>query len=86
MSAVVLLFKTPENFVLSGSRSKRRTKLYTLRKIGFVNAQLMHLPNLYTTPKGHLIKFRTFFEKNNSYLEKYKFAWRLVGLKLEHIS
>ena len=37
----------------------------------------MHLPNL------DLTKIKTFLKKNNSYLEKYRFAWRFEGLKLK---
>ena len=40
----------------------------------------MHLPNLHTAPKRHLIKIRTFLKKIDSYLEKYKFADVLKGL------
>ena len=29
----------------------------------------MNLTNLYTTPKGHLIKIGTFLQKNDSYRE-----------------
>ena len=44
----------------------------------------MHLPNLHTSPKRHLIKIRTFLKKSNSYLEKCE-AWRFEGLKLDQI-
>ena len=40
----------------------------------------MRAPNLHTAPKRHLIKIKTFLEKIDSYLEKYKFARRLKGL------
>ena len=40
----------------------------------------MHVPNLHTAPKRHLIKIRTFLKKIDSYLEKYKFARRFKGL------
>ena len=50
---------------------------YHAAQIGF-----MHLPNLHTTPKRHLIKIKTFLKKNNSYLEKYKFLWRFEKLSL----
>ena len=40
----------------------------------------MHVLNLHTAPKRHLIKIRTFLRKIDSYLEKYKFARRFEGL------
>ena len=40
----------------------------------------MHVPNLHTTPKRHLIKIGTFLTKIDYYLEKYKFARRFEGL------
>ena len=43
----------------------------------------MHAPNLHTAPKKHLIKIRTFLKKIDSYLEKYKFARRFEGLRLD---
>ena len=46
----------------------------------------MRVPNLHTTPKRRLIKIRTFLRKIDSYLEKYKFARRLEGLRLDQIS
>ena len=42
----------------------------------------MRLPNLCTAPKRHLIKIRT-FKKIDSDLEKYKFARRFEGLRLD---
>ena len=56
-------------------------KLHILSNISLVNGYFMHLHNLHTTPKRHLIEIRTFLEKNNSYLEKYKFAWRFERLR-----
>ena len=44
----------------------------------------MHVPNLHTAPKRHSIK--TFLKKMDSYLEKYKFARRFEGLRLDQIS
>ena len=38
----------------------------------------MRVPNLHTAPKRHLIKIRTFLMKIDSYLEKYKFARRVL--------
>ena len=38
----------------------------------------MHVPNLHTAPKRHLIKIKTLVRKHDSYLEKHKFA--LKGL------
>ena len=35
---------------------------------------------------GHLIKIGTFLQKNDSYGEKYTFARRFEGLKLNEIS
>ena len=46
----------------------------------------MHVPNLHTTPKRHLIKIGAFLTKIDSYLEKYKFARRFEGLRLDQIS
>ena len=40
----------------------------------------MHVPNLHTAPKRHLIKIRTFLKKVDSYLEKYKSQDLLKGL------
>ena len=34
----------------------------------------------------HLIEIRTFLKKIDSYLEKYKFARRFEGLRLDQIS
>ena len=34
----------------------------------------------------HLIEIRTFLKKTDSYLEKYKFARRFEGLRLDQIS
>ena len=42
--------------------------------------------NLYTAPKRYLIKIRTFLNKIDSYLEKYKLARRFEGLRLDQIS
>ena len=42
----------------------------------------MHVHNLHMTPKRHLIKITTFLKKIDSFLEKYKFARRFEGLKL----
>ena len=39
----------------------------------------MRVPNLHNL---HLIKFRTFLKKIDSYLEKYKVTRRFEGLKL----
>ena len=39
----------------------------------------MRVPNLHTAPKRHLTKI-------DSYLEKYKFAKRFEGLRLDQIS
>ena len=46
----------------------------------------MHVPNLHTAPKRHLIKMRTFLKKIDSYLEKYNFARHFKGLRLDQIS
>ena len=46
----------------------------------------MRAPNLHPVPKRHLIKISTFLKKIYSYLEKYKFARRFEGLRLDHIS
>ena len=46
----------------------------------------MYLPNLHTTPKGHLIKIGTFLQKNDSYWEQYTFAQRFEWLKLNQVS
>ena len=46
----------------------------------------MHVPNLHTASKRHLIKIRTFLWKIDSYLERYKFARHFVGLRLGQIS
>ena len=47
----------------------------------------MRVPNLHTAPKRHLIEIRTFLRKIaiGSYLEKYKFARRFEGLRLDQI-
>ena len=42
----------------------------------------MHVPHLHTAPKRHSINIRTLLKKIGSYLEKYKFARRFKGLKL----
>ena len=44
------------------------------------------IPNLHTGPKRHLTKIRTFPRKIDSYLEKYKFARRFEGFRLDQIS
>ena len=46
----------------------------------------MRVTNLHTAPKRHLFKIRTFLRKIDSYLEKYKFAKRSEGLRLNQIS
>ena len=46
----------------------------------------MRVPNLHTAFKRHLIKIRTFLRRTDSYLEKYKFARRLEGLRLDQLS
>ena len=46
----------------------------------------MLVPNLHTAPKRYLIKIRTFLKKIDSYLEKYIFARRVEGLRLDQIS
>ena len=46
----------------------------------------MHVPNLHTAPKRHLNKIRTFLKKIDSYLEKYTFARRFEGLRLDQMS
>ena len=46
----------------------------------------MRVPNLHTTPKGHLIKIGSFLRKIYSYSENYKFARRFEGLRLDQIS
>ena len=46
----------------------------------------MHVPDLHTAPKRHSFKIRTFLRKSHSYLEKYKFARRFEGLRLDQIS
>ena len=46
----------------------------------------MRVPNLHTTPKGHLVKIIIFLYKNDSYYGKYKFARPFQGLKLNQIS
>ena len=45
----------------------------------------MRVPNLHTAPKRHLIKIRNFL-KIDFNLEKYKFARRFEGLRLDQIS
>ena len=84
LSSVALLLKISENLLLS--RSKRRANFHILRKISFVHAQFMRVPNLHTVPNRHLIKIRTFLRKIDSYLEKCKFATRFEGLRLDQIS
>ena len=46
----------------------------------------MRVPDLHTAPKRQLIKIRTFLKKIGSYLDKYKFARRFDGLRLDQIS
>ena len=46
----------------------------------------MRKPNLHTAPKRYLIKIRTFLKKIDSYLEKYEFARRFEGLRLDQTS
>ena len=46
----------------------------------------MRVPNLHTAPKRYLIKIRAFLKKIDSYLEKYEFARRFEGLRLDLIS
>ena len=46
----------------------------------------MRVPNLHTARKRRLIEIRTFLRKIDSYLEKYKFATRFEGLRLDQIS
>ena len=41
------------------------------------------MPNLHTAPNKHLIKISPFLTKIDSYLEKYKFATRFEGLRLD---
>ena len=47
---------------------------------------IMRVPNLHMAPKRHVIKIRTFLGKIDFYLEKYKFARRFEGLRLDQIS
>ena len=42
----------------------------------------MRVSNLHTAVNRHFIKIRTFLKKIDSNLEKYKFAGRFEGLKL----
>ena len=46
----------------------------------------MRVHNLHTAPNRHVNKIRTFLGKIDSYLENYKFARRLEGLRLDQIS
>ena len=46
----------------------------------------MCVPNLHTAAKRHLIRTGNFLRKIDSYLEKYKFARRFKGLRLDQIS
>ena len=46
----------------------------------------MRVPNLHAAPRKHFIKIRTFLKKIDSYLEKYKFARRFEGLRVDQIS
>ena len=64
---------------------KRRTNSIFSDQNQLCSCLILHLPNLYTTPKRHSIKIRTFLKKTNSYLEKYKFARRFEELKLDQI-
>ena len=48
--------------------------------------KLPYLPNLHTTPRGHLIKIGTFPYKNDFYKDKYKSTQRFEGLILKQIS
>ena len=63
-----------QKIFLSLSRSKRRANIPILRKISFVHAQFMRVPNLHTAPKRHLIKIRTF-------LKKIDFIWKNINLQ-----
>ena len=45
----------------------------------------MRVPNLHTAFERHLIKIRIFLKKVESHLEKYKFARRFEGLRLDQI-
>ena len=67
---------------LSLSRSKRRANFPILRKISFVYASCMRVPNLHTAPKRHLIRIGPSLKKIDSHFEKYKFSRRFEGLKL----
>ena len=57
-----------QKILLILSPSKGRANFPILRKISFVDAFFMHLPNLHTAPKRHLNKIRTFLTKIDSYL------------------
>ena len=70
---------------MSLSRSKRRANIPILRKNQLCACLILRVPNLHTAPKRHLIKIRTFLKKIDSYLEKYKFARRFEGLRLDQI-
>ena len=68
------------------SRSKRRANFPILRKISFVYAVLMRLPNLHTAPKRHLIKTRRLL-KRSFRLPRRKWAQKseqVTGLYLKY--
>ena len=46
----------------------------------------MRVSNLHAAPKRHSIKIRAFLRKIDSYSEKYEFARRFEGLRLNQIS
>ena len=65
--SVELLLKISEN-LLESKPFKTSLKLHYFEKNLLCACSIyMRVPNLHTTPKEHLIKIRTFLQKNDSY-------------------
>ena len=84
LSSFALLFQISKS-LLEFKLFKTSRKRPYFEKNQLCECIIYAVPNLHTAPKRHLIKIRTFLNKIDSYLEKYKFARRFEGLKLKYI-
>ena len=85
LSCGALLFQISEN-LLELKPFKMSGKRPYFEKNQLCACLIYACTNLHTAPKRHLIKIRTFLKKIDSYLEKYTFARRFEGLRLDQIS
>ena len=78
------MFRISENVLefKSFKTSRKRPYFEKNQRCAFL---IYALPNLHAAAKRHLIKIRTFLKKIDPYLEKYKFARRFEGVRLDQI-